>query len=157
VKPVFTIDPSLANDNICQSNVDNRLLVFLIKSRVSFPYKYRHPNLGDIEFSCDHFSIAQGELNIPAGYQWLSCLEQLQVPLVFVGIWPIGVPDPRYKYGRPWTWEASLVFHALSRHRSCCGLTRSQIIDIYRDLLEAKKVPLRSVFVGCAKVRMLFH
>ena len=157
MKPVSPNDYSLATDIICQSNFDNRLLVFSIKSRVSFPYKYRHRNLADIEFSCDHFSMAQGELNIPAGYEWLSWLEQLQVPLVFVGIWPIGVPDPRYKYGRPWTWEASLVFHALSHYRSCFGLTRSQIIDIYRDLLEAKKVPLRSVFVGCAKVRMLFH
>ena len=101
--------------------------------------------------------MAQGELNIPAGYEWLSWLEQLQVPLVFVGIWPIGVPDPRYKYGRPWTWEASLIFHALSHYRSCFGLTRSQIIDIYRVQLRSRKVPLCSVFVGCAKVRMLFH
>ena len=135
MKPASTIDPSLASDNVCQSNADNRLLVFSIKSRVPFPYKYRHRNLADIEFSCGHFSIAQGELNIPAGYEWLSWLEQLQVPLVFVGIWPIGLPDPRYKYCRPWAWEASPVFHALSHYRSCFGLTRSRIIDIYRDLL----------------------
>ena len=153
----FSIDPSLASDNICQSNVDNRLPVFSIKSRVRFPYKYRHRNLAGIEFSCNHFSIAQGEINIAADYEWLSWLDQLQVPLVFIGIWPIGVPDSRYLYGRPWTWEASLVFHALSRHRSCCGLTRSQIIDIYRDLLESQKVPLRSLFVVAARVRLLFH
>ena len=131
--------------------------MFSIKSRVRFPYKYRHRNLAGIEFSCNHFSIAQGEINIAADYEWLSWLDQLQVPLVFIGIWPIGVPDSRYLYGRPWTWEASLVFHALSRHRSCCGLTRSQIIDIYRDLLESQKVPLRSLFVGGAKSRLLFH
>jgi len=131
--------------------------VFLTKSRVRSPFRYRHPNLADVDFSCDRLHIAEGELNIPADYEWLSWLEQLQVPLVFVGIWPIGVPDARYQYGRPWTWEASLVLHALSRHRGRCGLSRSQIIDIYRDLLELKKVPLRSLFIVAARIRLLFY
>ena len=62
------------------------------KSRVRSPLRYRHPNFVDIDFTCDYFCITQGELRIPAGYEWLSWLERLQVPLVFVGIWPIGVP-----------------------------------------------------------------
>ena len=131
--------------------------VFMSKSRVRSPFRYRHPNFVDIDFTCDHFCITQGELRIPADYEWLSWLERLQVPLVFVGIWPIGVPDARYQYGRPWTWEASLVLHALSRHRGRCGLTRSQIKDIYRDLLNSKKVPLRSLFIVAARVRLLFY
>ena len=131
--------------------------VFMSKSRVRSPFRYRQTNFVDIDFTCDYFCITQGELRIPAVYEWLSWLERLQVPLVFVGIWPIGVPDARYQYGRPWTWEASLVLHALSRHRGRCGLRRSQIIDIYRDSLESKKMPLRSLFIVAAMVRLLFY
>lgn len=76
---------------------------------------------------------------------------------MFFAIWPIGVPDPSYQYGRLWTWKASLVLHALSRHRGGLGLSRSQVIDVYRDLLEVTKVLLRGLFVACAKVRLLFH
>ena len=127
------------------------------KSCVKAPYRCRHRSFDSINWSCGDLRIEDGQLTVASEYEWLSWLEQVQVPLVFFGIWPIGVPDPSYQYGRPWTWEASLVLHALSRHRGGLGLSRSQVIDVYRDLLNSKKVPLRGLFIACAKVRLLFH
>ena len=81
--------------------------------------------------------------------------ELLQGPLVFIGVWPIGVRDSRFSYGRPWVWEACLVSDALLRHCKEIPIERSQIIDIFRDSLESKRVPLRSLLVMLMKVRLL--
>ena len=76
-------------------------------------------------------------------------------PHGFVGLWPIGVRDSRFSYGRPWVWEADLLLDVLLRHCKEIPIERSQIIDIFRGSLEAKKVPLRSVIVMLIKVRLL--
>jgi hypothetical protein len=47
------------------------------------------------------------------------------------------------------------VVDVLLRHRQEIPLTRSQIIDIFRDSLEQKKVPLRRLLVAIMKVRLL--
>ena len=56
----FSDDPSLANDNVCQQML-TWVVCVLIKSRVRSPFKYRHPIFVDIDFTCDHFCITQGE------------------------------------------------------------------------------------------------
>ena len=99
--------------------------------------------------------IADGQLTMFAGYEWRCWLGILQGPMVFVGLWPIGVRDSRFSYGRPWVWETDLLLDVLLRHCKEIPIERSQIIDIFRDSLEAKKVPLRSVIVMLIKVRLL--
>jgi hypothetical protein len=115
----------------------------------------KHRHFTGVNYQSEIAQIANGQMNVFAGYEWNSWLEALQTPLVFLGIWPIGVRDARFSYGRPWVWEAALVMDVLRRHHQEIPLTRSQIIDIFRDSLEQKKVPLRRLLVVIMKVRLL--
>jgi hypothetical protein len=115
----------------------------------------KHRHFTGLNYQSEIAQIANGQMNVSAGYEWNSWLEALQTPLVFLGIWPIGVRDERFSYGRPWVWEAGRVMDVLRRHHQEIPLTRSQIIDIFRDSLEQKKVPLRRLLVVIMKVRLL--
>ncbi|MEE6248010.1 MAG: hypothetical protein VX375_07970, partial [Pseudomonadota bacterium] len=111
--------------------------------------------LKERNYQANDMQNADGQLTVFAGYEWRCWLGMLQGPMVFVGLWPIGVRDSRFSYGRPWVWEADLLLDVLLRHCKEIPIERSQIIDIFRDSLEAKKVPLRSVVVMLIKVRLL--
>ena len=124
-------------------------------SRLDSQFQMKHRHFTGVNYQSEIAQIANGQMNVFAGYEWNSWLEALQTPLVFLGIWPIGVRDARFSYGRPWVWEAALVMDVLRRHHQEIPLTRSQIIDIFRDSLEQKKVPLRRLLVVIMKVRLL--
>ena len=124
-------------------------------SRLDSQFQMKHRHFTGLNYQSEIAQIANGQMNVFAGYEWNSWLEALQTPLVFLGIWPIGVRDARFSYGRPWVWEAALVMDVLRRHHQEIPLTRSQIIDIFRDSLEQKKVPLRRLLVVIMKVRLL--
>ena len=124
-------------------------------SRLDATFQYRHHEFKERNYQASDMQIADGQLTVFAGYEWRCWLGILQGPMVFVGLWPIGVRDSRFSYGRPWVWEADLLLDALLRHRKEIPIERSQIIDIFRDSLESKKVPLRSVIVMLVKVRLL--
>ena len=124
-------------------------------SRLDSQFQMKHRHFTGLNYQSEIAQIANGQMNVFAGYEWNSWLEALQTPLVFLGIWPIGVRDAQFSYGRPWVWEAALVMDVLRRHHQEIPLTRSQIIDIFRDSLEQKKVPLRRLLVVIMKVRLL--
>ena len=124
-------------------------------SRLDSQFQMKHRHFTGLNYQSEIAQIANGQMNVFAGYEWNSWLEALQTPLVFLGIWPIGVRDAQVSYGRPWVWEAALVMDVLRRHHQEIPLTRSQIIDIFRDSLEQKKVPLRRLLVVIMKVRLL--
>lgn len=124
-------------------------------SRLDSQFQMKHRHFTGLNYQSEIVQIANGQMNVSASYEWKSWLEALQTPLVFLGIWPIGVRDARFAYGRPWVWEAGLVVDVLLRHRQEIPLTCSQIIDIFRDSLEQKKVPLRRLLVAIMKVRLL--
>ena len=124
-------------------------------SRLDATFQYRHHGLKERNYQANDMQIAHGQLTVFAGYEWRCWLGILQGPMVFVGLWPIGVRDSRFSYGRPWVWEADLLLDVLLRHCKEIPIERSQIIDIFRDSLESKKVPLRSVIVMLVKVRLL--
>lgn len=124
-------------------------------SRLDATFQYRHHEFKERNYQASDMQIADGQLTVFAGYEWRCWLGILQGPMVFVGLWPIGVRDSRFSYGRPWVWEADLLLDVLLRHCKEIPIERSQIIDIFRDSLESKKVPLRSVIVMLVKVRLL--
>lgn len=123
-------------------------------SRLDTPYQTNHRHFQGINFQHDDVQIIQGELTIAAGYEWGSVLQLLHRPMVFLGVWPTGIYDPNYTYGRPWIWDACLVSSVLLRHHHEIPMTRSQIVDIFRDLLGAMKVPLRRLLVLIKKVHL---
>ena len=124
-------------------------------SRLDATFQYRHHEFKERNYQASDMQIADGQLTVFAGYEWRCWLGILQGPMVFVGLWPIGVRDSRFSYGRPWVWGADLLLDVLLRHCKEIPIERSQIIDIFRDSLESKKVPLRSVIVMLVKVRLL--
>ena len=124
-------------------------------SRLDATFQYRHHGLKERNYQVNDMQNADGQLTVFAGYEWRCRLGILQGPMVFVGLWPIGVRDSLFPYGRPWVWEADLLLDVLLRHCKEIPIERSQIIDIFRALLDSKKVPLRSVIVMLVKVRLL--
>ena len=50
-----------------------------------------------------------------------------------------------------------MVLSVLLRHDVDGALSNSQIVDIYRDLLDPKRVPLRGFFIAGARVRLPLH
>lgn len=129
--------------------------MLLARSRLDATFQTRHHHLQELNYQGDDIQIADGQLTVAPGYEWFCLFELLQGPLVFIGVWPIGVRDSRFSYGRPWVWEACLVTDALLRHCKEIPIERSQIIDIFRDSLESKRVPLRGLLVMLMKVRLL--
>ncbi|MBK88137.1 MAG: hypothetical protein CMQ44_04705 [Gammaproteobacteria bacterium] len=154
---VFSIDHSLASDTVRHLIVDRPLCMFGEKGRVANEFCYRHRHFDGITYSLDEIHIANGQITVGSGYEWRSWLNVFQGPLVFLGVWPVGLPHPQYKYGRPWTLDASMVLSVLLRHDVDGALSNSQIVDIYRDLLNITRVPLRGFFIAGARVRLLFH
>lgn len=124
-------------------------------SRLDSQFQMKHRHFVGLNYHSEIVQVVNGQMSVFTGYEWNSWLEALQTPLVFLGIWPIGVRDARFAYGRPWVWEAGLVVDVLLRHRQEIPLKRSQIIDIFRDSLDQKKVPLRRLVVAIMKVRLL--
>lgn len=127
----------------------------LFRSRLGSSYRTKHRHFQSLNFQYDDIQIIQGELTIAAGYEWFSPLQLLHRPMVFLGLWPTGIYDPNYTYGRPWIWDACLVSNVLRRYHHEIPITRSQIVDIFRDLLESKKVPFRRLLVLIKKAQLM--
>ena len=92
-------------------------------SRLDSQFQMKHRHFTGLNYQSEIAQIANGQMNVFAGYEWNSWLEALQTPLVFLGIWPIGVRDAQFSYGRPWVWEAALVMDVLRRHHQEIPLT----------------------------------
>ena len=60
-------------------------------SRLDATFQYRHHGLKERNYQANDMQIADGQLTVFAGYEWRCWLGILQGPMVFVGLWPIGV------------------------------------------------------------------
>ncbi len=111
--------------------------------QLSESYQYKHPLFEGVTFANDWVSISDGQLTIQSGYAWDGCSPKRYL----FGLFTIGTPDGTLRFGKPWTWEASLVHDVLTQFRQEIPLSKQQVTQIFNDQLAESKWPLRRLYV----------
>ncbi|EGG93500.1 hypothetical protein IMCC1989_1159 [gamma proteobacterium IMCC1989] len=104
---------------------------------------YRHPAFKGVSFSNGWVSIANGQIIIYKGYAWDGCSPKKHL----FGMFIIGTPDGALRFGKPWTYYASLVHDVLCQFRHHIPLSKEQVTQIFNDQLLEAKWPLRRPYV----------
>ena len=111
--------------------------------QLSEPYSYHHPEFEGVAFSNDWVTVQDGQVTITTGYSWDGCSPKRYV----LGLVTLGTPDGALRFGKPWTWEASLVHDVLCQFRKDIPLSKQQVTKIFNDQLAESKWPLRRLYV----------
>lgn len=111
--------------------------------KINRPFSYQHPELSTIDFENTWLTIRDGQLTIASEYAWDGCSPKISL----FGLWTIGTPDGALRYGKPWTYYASLVHDVLCQFRHEHPLTQKQVTTIFQDMLTEVHWPWRKVYV----------
>ena len=106
-------------------------------------YTYCHTAFKGVSFSNGWLTIADGKITIYKGYAWDGCSPKIYV----FGLFIIGTPDGALRFGKPWTYYASLVHDVLCQFRHDIPLSKEQVTQIFNDQLLEAKWPLRRPYV----------
>ena len=107
------------------------------------PYTFSHPLLNGIEFKNDWVVIRDGEMTISARYAWDGCTPRYHI----AGLVSLGVPNGVLRLGKPWTYFGSLIHDVLCQFRRLIKISKQAVVQIFSDVLERDKFPLRPLYV----------
>ena len=111
--------------------------------QLSENYQYQHPAFNGITFANDWINISDGLLTIKQGYTWDGCSPKRYL----FGLFTLGVPDGTLRFGKPWTYHASLVHDVLCQFRQDLPLSKQQVTQVFNDQLAELRWPLRRLYV----------
>ncbi len=111
--------------------------------QLSKTYHYKHSIFEGITFANDWLSISDGKISIQSGYAWDGCSPKCDL----FGLFTIGTPDGTLRFGKPWTYHASLVHDVLCQFRHDITLSKQQVTQIFNDQLAECQWPLRRLYV----------
>tara|TARA_B100001094_G_scaffold333468_1_gene413030 strand:+ start:17934 stop:18371 length:438 start_codon:yes stop_codon:yes gene_type:complete len=110
-------------------------------------WSYQHKNFEGVSLQHQWFTIEKGTLTIHKNYAWDGCSPKMYI----LGVGTLGTPDGALRYGRPWTYHASLVHDVLCQFRYDLPFTKRQVIEVFYDQLHALRFPLRRLYVWVVK------
>lgn len=113
------------------------------KFRLDESFEYIHPSLKGVEFTHDIAAISDGKITVSKGYAWDGATPKRHI----FGLFIIGIPDGALRFGKPWTYHATLVHDVLTQFRHELPLSKSQATHIFNDQLKEAKWPLRKLYV----------
>ncbi|MDG0996240.1 MAG: hypothetical protein P8O97_03755 [Gammaproteobacteria bacterium] len=118
------------------------------KYQLTESYHYKHKALTAVDFDSDWLIIKNGLLTLNKGYTWDGC----SPTFILFGLITLGTPDGVLRYGKPWTYHASLVHDALLQYRASLPLSKHEITGIFNDQLKEVRWPLRWLYVKAVSV-----
>lgn len=105
-------------------------------------WSYQHDNFQGISKQHPWFTLEKGLLTVHKNYAWDGCSPKMYI----FGVCTIGTPDGAMRFGRPWTYYASLVHDVLCQFRHDLPLTKHQVVEVFDDQLNASSFPLRHLY-----------
>ena len=113
------------------------------KFKLSELYCYAHALLENVTFTNAWCQIKDGVLTVNTGYAWDGCSHKINI----LGLMTIGTPDGSLYHGKPWTYDASLVHDVLCQFRRDIPLSKTQVTQLFDEMLKEVGWPLRKPYV----------
>ena len=107
-------------------------------------YGYSSPHLDGIDFENEWTTIREGTIAIKAGYAWDGCSPCVSV----LGLFYLGTPDGAEHLGIRATYHASLVHDVLCQWSADIPVSKTDTVNIFRDLLLEVKFPLAGLYAA---------